>query len=420
MRLPLCPPCLVLLLLASATAQEGAPFPEFEMQEIDPHAGNVVYAVSVADVNGDGKPDVCALTEDAIVWYENPGWTRHDLLKGATQEAAGTRRDNVCFAPLDIDGDGDLDFALGADWRPTDTQEGGTLFWARQDGPEDWALIPIGSEPTVHRMRWAQVDGEGRPELVVVPLQGRGTSGPDWGAGAGVRVLVLSIPGDPSGDDWPVEVAEDGLHTTHNFHPIDRDGDGEQELVLASWEGVFQIDREEQGWRRTKLGAGNQESSPSKGASEVKVGRLGDGGEYIATIEPWHGFQVVVYTEPGESGGLWGRRVIDEPLTWGHAVWTADLDGDPDEELVIGQRDPNPEGAANHAGPGVFVYDPVPGSDPIAFRKHAIDDGGVAVEDATAADLDGDGRPELIAGGRASHNVRIYWNRPGAEAGGDR
>ena len=28
-----------------------------------------------------------------------------------------------------------------------------------------------------------------------------------------------------------------------------------------------------------------------------------------------------------------------------------------------------------------------------------------------AADLDGDGRPDIIAGGRSTHNVKIYWNR---------
>src|SRR5690606_33216173 len=99
-RRRLIPPARVLLLAAPAPA-DGT-FPRFAMQEIDPHAGNVVYALNVADVNGDGRPDVCALTEDAIVWYENPSWRRHDLLKGATQQAAGTRRDNVCFAPLDV------------------------------------------------------------------------------------------------------------------------------------------------------------------------------------------------------------------------------------------------------------------------------------------------------------------------------
>ena len=39
-----------------------------------------------------------------------------------------------------------------------------------------------------------------------------------------------------------------------------------------------------------------------------------------------------------------------------------------------------------------------------------VEDGGVAVEDLAAADLDGDGRIDLIAVGRATKNVRIYWN----------
>ena len=67
--------------------------------------------------------------------------------------------------------------------------------------------------------------------------------------------------------------------------------------MLACWEGVFRLDRGEAGkWTRTQLGTGNQESAPFKGASEVKVGWLESGFPYIATIEPWHGYQVVVYT----------------------------------------------------------------------------------------------------------------------------
>ena len=90
--------------------------------------------------------------------------------------------------------------------------------------------------------------------------------------------------------------------------------------------------------------------------------------------------------------GLWTRNVIAEPLQWGHAVWTANLDDDDDDELLIGQRDPNKPGTAGPRGPGVFVFDPKPGSNPLAFERHTIDDGGMACEDAVAADLDGDGR----------------------------
>ena len=61
----------------------------------------------------------------------------------------------------------------------------------------------------------------------------------------------------------------------------------------------------------------------------------------------------------------------------------------------------------------MFVYDPKPGAPaPWPSTGHVIDDGGVGCEDLVAADLDGDGRPDIIAGGRATHNVKIYWNRP--------
>jgi hypothetical protein len=233
-----------------------------------------------------------------------------------------------------------------------------------------------------------------------------------------VRVLVYSVPDDPAKDPWPVEVADESLHTTHNLQLVDWDGDGRDEILIAGWEGVFVLDRDTSGrWSKTRIGRGNQMSSPSKGSSEVKLGKLADGRRYVATVEPWHGFQVVVYTPPEPSRAkatgqkFWDRRIVDEPVQWGHAVWCADLDGDGDDELIIGQRDPSRDPKRTPKGPGVFVYDPKPGGSPLGFTRHVIDDGGVGCEDLVAADLDADGRPDILAGGRSTHNVKIYWNK---------
>jgi hypothetical protein len=35
----------------------------------------------------------------------------------------------------------------------------------------------------------------------------------------------------------------------------------------------------------------------------------------------------------------------------------------------------------------------------------------MACEDLKLADLDGDGKLDIIASGRASNNLKIYWNR---------
>jgi hypothetical protein len=396
------------LLLGNAAAES----PRFEAQEIDSHVGAICYAVTVADVNGDKKLDVVAVTEDAVVWYENPSWHKEDIIRKASA------LDNVCIQSHDVDGDGRIDFALGAGWKPPDTKTPSTLQWIGRDQAGHWQVHPIPfEEPTLHRLRWGDVKGTGTKQLVVVPLQGRGTKGPDWGSGDGVHVLVYDVPEKPAIERWPVEIAESSLHTIHNLQLVDMDGDHRDEIVAASWEGVFLLDRDSRGrWAKTRLGAGNQDARPSKGSSEVKVGRLRGGVPYIATIEPWHGFQVVVYTKDQKSAsssapGLWSRQVIAEPLQWGHAVWTANLDDDDDDELIIGQRDPNKAGAAGPRGPGVFLFDPKPGTSPLNFERHTIDDGGMACEDALAADLDADGRADIVAGGRATHNVKIYWNR---------
>ena len=352
-----------------------------------------------------------AVSEDSVVWFANPDWTKHTILKGVTQ------RDNVCIQPHDIDGDGRVDFALGAHWQPANTAAGGTLQWLRRpiggvDSNAAWSVFPIDAEPTLHRVRWGDVLGTGKKQLVVAPLQGRGTKGPNWNEGAGTRVLVYSVPDDPAKGTWPKEVADDSLHATHNLQIVDFDGDGRDDIVIAAWEGVFVLRRDSGGhWSKEQIGAGNQEAKPFKGSSEVKVGRLANGSRYIATIEPWHGFQVVVYTPPATGKGLWERRVVDEPVQWGHAVWCADLDGDGDDELIVGQRDKSPDANRDPSGPGVFVYDPIAGSKPLAFTRHVIDNGGIGTEDLVAADFDADGRPDILAGGRSTHNVKIYWNQ---------
>ncbi len=365
--------------------------PRFRVQEIQKDFG-VVYAVTLADVNADGKQDVVAINPTQVVWFENPSWQKHVILDGAT------KKDNVCIAGSDVDGDGKLDFAVGADWQPTNTQAGGSLQWIRhKTGGTPWEMFPLGDEPTLHRMRFGDVDGDGKQELIVVPLHGRGTKGPEW-SGAGARILVFRVPKDPTRGPWPMEVADDSLHIVHNL--IVQDG----EIWAASREGVHALRRSHDGiWSKRKIGAG--------APGEIKMGAI-NRIRRLATVEPWHGNKIVVYTEPTvapDSNGTayaappaipdrqWPRETIDDSLSQAHALGWADFDNDGSDELAVGWR----------GKPwGVAFYKRMPGGE---WRKEMVDDG-MATEDLAVGDLNGDGRPEIVAVGRTTANVRIYWN----------
>lgn len=402
-------PVLFVFLPVAAFADEpkSAPvFPRFRMEERATDLA-IGYAVLLVDLNGDGKKDIVVVDKTRVLWYENPTWKRRTILSGQTAP------DNVCIAAYDIDGDGQLDLALGADWNPSRTKEGGTLQWLKRGTTldEPWTLYPIGSEPTVHRIRFADLDGEGKAKLIVAPLMGRrSTPKQNWMDGLPVRLLAFPIPKDPTRDRWVPEVLDESLHVVHNFYPIASASGKGMDLLTASYEGVNLLTHDVSGkWSRRHLGTGNQANPRSnRGASEVKEGKLKNGRRFIATIEPWHGNQVVVYTPPADpANGLWDRHVVDDQLKWGHAVWCADLDGDGDDALIIGVRDNLSKRPQEKCG--VRIYKAIDGS-AATWARHIIDDGGVAVEDLAAADLDGDGRIDIVAVGRQTHNMRIYWN----------
>ena len=236
----------------------------------------------------------------------------------------------------------------------------------------------------------------------------------NWMDGQPVRVTAYRIPKDPTKDRWMPEVLNEELHVAHNFQPIDAEGWGRKgkDILVASYEGVNLLFMSSDGkWRKGQVGAGNQENTKSnRGASEIKQGKLKSGATFIATIEPWHGNQVVVYTQNKDAGGKgrWDRQVIDEQLRWGHAVACADLDGDGNDEIIIGVRDdPNKtDKFTQRRGVRVYKLD----LDSRRWQRQIIDNGGIAVEDLTAVDLNGDGKIDLVAVGRATHNIRIYWN----------
>ena len=111
-------------------------------------------ACSVFDVNGDGVLDIVS----GAYWYEGPDYVRrHKICEVA---AVGEYYDDFSDYPLDVDGDGLPDIITGGWW-------GGTLRWRKNPGSTggEWQTFDIDLCGNIETIRFYDIDGCGVPEI---------------------------------------------------------------------------------------------------------------------------------------------------------------------------------------------------------------------------------------------------------------
>jgi len=344
------------------------------------------YQVVAVDMNHDGKPDLVALASGMteLVWFENPGWQRHVI----AQNLSGM----INLAAWNVDGDGIPEIVLASGFSMNAKSSAGIVSVLRHNGDprQPWTIREIDRLPTSHRLRWADIDGSGKKVLVNQPLTAATVDHPEDRAHT---PLVFYRPGE-----WKREtISEQDEGVVHGIYIVDWDGDGRDEILTAGFTGIYLNKLGKDGrWSRTEIAQGDPAPWPKSGSSDVAVGQLGKR-RFLATIEPWHGNQVAIYQE---SAGAWQRRVIDDSLTDGHTILTADLNGDGADEVIAGYR-----------GKGVNVYyaQDAKGAGTTAWTKVVLDNS-IAAAACAIADLNGDGRPDIACIGAATANLKWYEN----------
>lgn len=335
------------------------------------------YQVVAADLNHDGKPDLIAVATQMteLVWYENPTWERHVIASGLTGMI------NLAISDEQIV----LAYGFANQYAPSK----GIVAVLKPNGDprQPWTLTEIDRLPTSHRIRVANFDGS--KVFVNAPLLGANAVAPDYRDHV---PLVFYRPGE-----WKrTVIASDNEGVQHGITIVDWDGKGRDSILTASFSGIDLYRYAKDKWSRTEISKGNPDPWPKSGTSDIAVGHTGKQ-RFLATIEPWHGNKVAVYTE---RRGKWEREEIDDTLLDGHTILTADLDGNKRDSIVAGMRGKPYQ---------VLIYSRSDNESRKWTRK-ILDTGGMAAAACTAVDLNGDHRIDLACIGSATTNLKWYEN----------
>lgn len=369
--------------------------PQFTAETVDDQV-SMAHSLAIGDVDGDGRPDILLADRSQLVWYRNGDWKRFVLADGFTGY------DPVTIAARDIDGDGKVEIAVGTRGNRGETSEtsvSGTVhYFIRPEDPTQlWTHVTLYDGLAVHRMQWVNV-GDGNHQLVTLPQHGTGREDDQ-----AQNLLAFEKPEDPI-MPWKHRTILQPMQMTHHLHVYDY---SDSEIVYVSGEsGVMGFAFKNGRWTRNTddwLARGRQ-------LSEVHVGRVASRNAHVfAAIEPYHGNMVTVYT-PGLTDSLLvydkiKRVILERKMEGGHGLGMADFLGLGRDQVVAGSRKPNEDG---HFGIKLYVpYNPYWE----AVDVYWVDRDGIACEDLQIADLDGDGKLDIIAFGRLTNNLKIYWNR---------
>jgi hypothetical protein len=375
----------VLMLLSTGVFAQSKP-PVFEAQTIDDKV-SIGYGLAIGDVDGDKKPDILLADKKQFVWYRNGDWKRFVMVENLTEG------DNVCIAARDIDGDGKVEVAVGAQWVPsetTDTLKSGSVHYLirPKDPTKLWKPIKLHHEPTVHRMKWVKVGsdlkGKERYQLVVVPLHGRGNKN---GEGDGVKIISYEMGVDPR-KTWRYRVVDQSMHMTHNFDVVP--SPYFEAIFVGGKEGIKTFMFLNNSWKETA----EKSRISNKSFGEVRVAN-----GVIAGIIPMHGNELGLYVNLAST-------VLTSDLNQGHALATGDVLASSRDQIIVGWREPNSEKKV-----GIKIFASEEGGTVPVWKEYWLDENGIACEDLQVVDLNGDGKKEIIASGRSTHNLKIYWNK---------
>lgn len=345
------------------------------------------------DFNRDGKMDAVS----GPYWYEGPAFKdRHEFYPAAPFDPL-KYSDNFFAFTHDFNGDGWIDiFVLGfpgvdASWYENPGAKGGA--WRRKV-----VYLPVDNEsPT-----FGDLLGKGQPALICTS--------------AGRIGYATWEPKDP-GRPWtfhPISSPGPWVRYTHGLGFGDVNGDGRNDILEKDgwWEQPASLAGDPV-WKQHKFAF----SAGAKGGAQMYVYDVnGDGRGDVITSLDGHGYglswfeqirgtdDAISFRQHAITSAQADEKINGVQFSQLHAIALADFDGDGLADILTGKRwwAHGPKGDVDAGGPAVvYAFLLRRGANGAAsFEPHRIDDASGVGTQVTAADVNGDGRPDIVVGNK--------------------